>query len=518
MKKDRLEAFSDGVIAIIITIMVLEIHVPHGDQLKDLSSMVPVLITYVLSFVYIGIYWTNHHHMLYTVERVNGSILWANLYLLFWLSLVPFATAWMGQNHLSRWPVVLYGGVLLMCGSGYSILQWSLVKEAGRESPLALAVGRDWKGNLSLAIYVVAIALAFIDPLLSLGLYVIVALIWFIPDRRIEKKVMTIIFIACSIPFAAYSQKKVGKVEIYDNRTAALIDSNAKIEVLGSHYQWSEGPVWIARKNMLLFSDVLANTIYRWKAGDTPRVWLHPSGYTETAPRNGENGSNGLTLDRNGHLLLCQSGNRQVVRLNAPLDSPRPVFTVLAANYQGKRFNSPNDLVVDSHNNIYFTDPIYGLPGKEKDPTRELSFEGVYRISSAGQLTLLIDSIARPNGIALSRDEKTLYVGSSDDPHTRWYAYQLDNKGKITGGGMLMDGTALKARATVKQGADGFKIDQQGNIWSAGPDGVNIISPEGRLLGLIRIYDRRVSNCAFNQEKNFLYITATDLLLRVRLK
>ncbi|HEV9038492.1 MAG TPA: SMP-30/gluconolactonase/LRE family protein [Puia sp.] len=309
----------------------------------------------------------------------------------------------------------------------------------------------------------------------------------------------------------------IGKIELYDKTAATLIDTNAIIEVLGTHYQWAEGPVWVPSRQMLLFSDVLANTAYVWKAPDTPTIYLAPSGYSGTAVRNGENGSNGLTLDRNGRLLLCQSGDRRLVRMNAPLDSPRPDFTILASNYKGKKFNSPNDVVVDSRNNIYFTDPIYGLPGKEKDPTRELTFEGVYRISNSGQLTLLIDSIARPNGIALSPDEKTLYVGSSDDPHTRWYAYHIDDKGKIMGGGILLDGTALKARASVKQGADGFKVDDRGNIWSAGPDGINIISPRGRLLGLIRIYHRRVSNCAFDRRKKLLYITATDLLLRVKL-
>lgn len=187
MKKGRLEAFSDGVIAIIITIMVLELHVPHGDRLSDLSSMVPVLITYLLSFTYVGIYWNNHHHMLYSIERINGGILWANLHLLFWLSLVPFATAWMGQNHLSKWPVVLYGGELMMCGFAYLILSRLLIKEAGPKSPLALAVGSDWKGSLSQIIYAIAIGLAFVDPRVSLGLYVIVALMWFVPDARIEK-------------------------------------------------------------------------------------------------------------------------------------------------------------------------------------------------------------------------------------------------------------------------------------------------------------------------------------------
>ena len=321
------------------------------------------------------------------------------------------------------------------------------------------------------------------------------------------------------LPLTVCGQRHaIGKIELYDKTATTLIDTNARIEVLGSHYQWAEGPVWVPSRQMLLFSDVLANTAYSWKKNDTPIAYLYPSGYTASAIRNGENGSNGLTLDRNGRLLLCQSGNRQLVRMNAPLDSPRPKFTVLAANYKGKKFNSPNDLVVDSRNNIYFTDPIYGLPGKEKDPTRELPFEGVYKLSNTGQLTLLIDSIARPNGIALSPDEKTLYVGSSDDPHTRWYAFHFDGNGKIAGGGILLDGTALKAHATVKQGADGFKIDNRGNIWSAGPDGINIISPTGRLLALIRIYNRRVSNCAFNRQKNVLYITATDLLLRVRVK
>ena len=187
MKKDRLEAFSDGVIAIIITIMVLEMHVPHGDQIKDLAPMAPVFISYILSFTLVGIYWNNHHHMMYAADRINGAILWANLHLLFWLSLMPFATAWMGENHFARWPVALYGGVLLMCGFAYMLLCRLLIKEAGPKSALAVALSRDWKGRLSPVIYVLAIALAFVDPRISLGLYVIVAVLWFIPDRRIEK-------------------------------------------------------------------------------------------------------------------------------------------------------------------------------------------------------------------------------------------------------------------------------------------------------------------------------------------
>jgi uncharacterized membrane protein len=189
MKKGRLEAFSDGVFAIIITIMVLELHVPHGDHISDLLPMMPVFISYVLSFMYVGIYWNNHHHMIYATERINGVILWANLNLLFWLSLIPFATAWMGEHHFTRWPVIFYGLLLIMNGIAYTILCRLLIKEAGTDSPLAEALGRDWKGKLSVIGYAIAVGLAFINPRLAFSIYVMVALMWLIPDRRIEKKV-----------------------------------------------------------------------------------------------------------------------------------------------------------------------------------------------------------------------------------------------------------------------------------------------------------------------------------------
>ena len=189
MKKGRLEAFSDGVIAIIITIMVLELHVPAGHHIQDIMPMLPVLLSYLLSFVYVGIYWNNHHHMLYAAERINGAILWANLNLLFWLSLIPFVTGWVGDSHFAQWPVVLYGGVLVMNGISYTILCRLLINEAGPDSALAIALGQDWKGKASVIIYSIAIALAFVNPHIALGLYVLVAIIWFIPDTRIEKKV-----------------------------------------------------------------------------------------------------------------------------------------------------------------------------------------------------------------------------------------------------------------------------------------------------------------------------------------
>ena len=188
MGKGRLEAFSDGVLAIIITIMVLEIKVPHGNTLDVLRPLLPVFLSYVLSFVYIGIYWNNHHHMMHTVHKVNGAVLWTNIHLLFWLSLVPFATAWMGENNFTKWPVVLYGFVLMMAGIAYYFLAHCLANIHGKDSTLAKALGKDWKGISSVLIYILGIGLSFIDSLLGLAAYVLVACMWFIPDRRIEKK------------------------------------------------------------------------------------------------------------------------------------------------------------------------------------------------------------------------------------------------------------------------------------------------------------------------------------------
>ncbi|HSH66802.1 MAG TPA: TMEM175 family protein [Bacteroidia bacterium] len=189
MKKGRLEAFSDGVIAIIITIMVLELKVPHGETFTSLQPLLPVLLSYMLSFIYLGIYWNNHHHLLHATEKITGGILWANLHLLFWLSLVPFATSWMGDSHFSEAPTSLYGIVLLMAAVAYWILQSQLLKVNGNDSILAKALGNDLKGKVSPVLYIIAIPSAFISVWISDGLYILVALIWLIPDKRIERAI-----------------------------------------------------------------------------------------------------------------------------------------------------------------------------------------------------------------------------------------------------------------------------------------------------------------------------------------
>ena len=191
MTKGRLEAFSDGVIAIIITIMVLEMKVPHGDRLEDLRPLLPVFLSYVLSFLYVGIYWNNHHHMLHTCTGVTGPMLWANLHLLFWLSLFPFTTGWMGENHFTTVPTALYGVVLLLAAIAYLALQQTIVRSQGQDSILKKAIGRDWKGRLSPVLYIVAIIAALNSPSIGQAILVIAALIWLIPDRRIEKRLAT---------------------------------------------------------------------------------------------------------------------------------------------------------------------------------------------------------------------------------------------------------------------------------------------------------------------------------------
>jgi len=194
MDKGRLEAFSDGVIAIIITIMVLELKIPnghHGVDIKSLLPLYPTFISYVLSFVYIGIYWNNHHHTMQAVKSVNGTILWANMHLLFWLSLIPFVTGWMGENDFARWPVTCYGIVLIMCGCAYTILTFALIRHHGRDSLLAKAIGSDQKGKISILIYVVAVGISWFNSTISFGLYIVVACMWFIPDKRIERKLVS---------------------------------------------------------------------------------------------------------------------------------------------------------------------------------------------------------------------------------------------------------------------------------------------------------------------------------------
>lgn len=311
------------------------------------------------------------------------------------------------------------------------------------------------------------------------------------------------------------SARTIGTIERLDPAIDSLVPPDAVIEVLAAGFDWAEGPVWIEDGAYLLFSDVPANRIYRWKEGEGLRVWLEPSGYTGDASRGGEPGSNGLLLDGEGRLVLCQHGDRRVARLDAPLTAPEAVFTTLADRYDGKRFNSPNDAVFDRRGALFFTDPPYGLPEGAADPTRELPFHGVYRLGVDGEVTLLTDELSRPNGIALSPDEKTLYVANSDPERAIWMAYDLLPSGRIENGRILFDATG---RVPQRPGLpDGLEVDEAGNLFATGPGGVLVLSPDGRHLGTFRT-TQPTANVAFDADGTALYMTADSTLLRIRLR
>lgn len=302
------------------------------------------------------------------------------------------------------------------------------------------------------------------------------------------------------------------KVEIYDSTALAFIDSNATFEILAEGFSWSEGPLWMDTLDALVFSDVPANTIYKWSAADSLSVYLKGAGHSGEKNMDSGMGPNGLILDREGNLLLCQHGDRRIARLDADLNQPKQKFVTVAEAYQGKRFNSPNDLVMDRSGQIYFTDPPYGRP---ENKTGEIGMNGVFVVSPDQEVTLLSDSLSWPNGIGLSPDEDILYINQSDPSNPVLYSYEVAGDGSLRNGKVLFDFYELSKSA--KGLPDGLKVHKSGNIFATGPGGVHIISPEGKHLAAIQT-GKATANCAFDSDQRYLYTTTTDKLLRVALK
>ena len=230
-----------------------------------------------------------------------------------------------------------------------------------------------------------------------------------------------------------------GKIEFTSPELSSLINKDAKVEIVAEGFEWAEGPVWLDKQQMLIFSDVPTNTIYKWTEAKGKEVYLKPSGYTGSEERGGEMGSNGLAVSTDGKLYLCQHGDRRIAMMDAPLDAPKPNFIVVAGEYNGKKFNSPNDLVVTDSGEVYFTDPPYGLEGNISDPKKELPYQGVYKADKWGRIHLLIDSIERPNGLGITPDGKTLIVANSDEKKKRWYAYDIGPKDSVMNGRVFYD-------------------------------------------------------------------------------
>ena len=305
----------------------------------------------------------------------------------------------------------------------------------------------------------------------------------------------------------------LGSIDRKDPKFDALIPKDAKIEVLAGGFKWTEGPVWDKKANALLFTDIPNNRVVKWSAKDGVKDFLKPSGYTGKEEFKGtEPGANGLAFDKDGNLILCQHGDRRVARFK---DGK---FETLADKYMGKRLNSPNDLVFAKNGDLYFTDPPYGLPGNvldPKNPHKELDFQGVYKLTPKGELTLLTKEMTKPNGIALSPDEKTLYVANSDPDKAIWMAFPVGADGNIGKGKLLYDATADVKASPNKGLPDGMKVDAKGNVFATAVNGVYVFVPDGTLLGRIVTNDK-TANCAWGDDGTVLYMSTNDKLTRVK--
>ncbi|MEK6476366.1 SMP-30/gluconolactonase/LRE family protein [Catalinimonas sp. 4WD22] len=314
----------------------------------------------------------------------------------------------------------------------------------------------------------------------------------------------------------ATSYQTTGSIERISEKLNEVVPPDAQLEILAEGYEWTEGPVWIPQGNYLLYSDIPPNSIFKWKEGEGASLYLKPSGFTGENFEGREPGSNGLILDDQGRLVLCQHGDRRIARMTAPLDEPAPQFETIVDSYQGKRLNSPNDLAYLSNGDLYFTDPPYGLPGGADSEAKELDFQGVYRYSEDNnELVLLTDELSRPNGIGFSPNGETLYVANSDPERAIWMAYDVNEEGNIENGRVFYD-------ATDKTGdepglPDGFAVHSGGYLFATGPGGVWVFSPEGEHLGTLKT-GQATANCTFNADESVLYITADMYLMRIVLK
>ena len=301
----------------------------------------------------------------------------------------------------------------------------------------------------------------------------------------------------------------VGRIERLDPRFDALVPRDSVLERVADGIEWAEGPLWDARDGSLLFSDVPRNGVFRWKSGAAITQVLSESGYTGATIFAGrEPGSNGLVFDRNGRLVMCQHGNRRIVRRESD-----GRMTVLADRYEGKRLNSPNDLVYRSNGDLYFTDPPFGLPQSFDDPAKELPFQGVYRLKADGGITAIITDLGAPNGIGFSPDERTLYVSNAQSSHPIWMAYDVRDDGTVATGRQFAD-----AAAWVRSGEgvpDGLKVDKYGNVFAAGPGGVHVFAPDGTRLGRIET-GVPTGNLSWGEDGTILYVAANHWICRLR--
>jgi len=304
-------------------------------------------------------------------------------------------------------------------------------------------------------------------------------------------------------------------IEILDDAALELINADAKIEVIGSGFEWTEGPLYISDGDYLLFSDIPNNKVFKIDREGITSEYLHPAGHSGNCTDCAEPGSNGLLLSPDGELVLMQHGDRRVAKMKSSLDNPKPEYEALADNYEGKKFNSPNDGVFDSKGNLYFSDPPYGLPQQMDDPTKELDFQGVYCLKTSGKL-VLVDKLSRPNGVAVSTDGSKLFVAVSNPEHAVWYQYDIMETGNVVNKKIFYDVTKLIGQEGQQGLPDGMKMHSKGYLFATGPGGVWIFSEEAKPI--VRIHTgEKTANCAFSTDEKTLFMTADDYVLKVKL-
>ncbi len=321
------------------------------------------------------------------------------------------------------------------------------------------------------------------------------------------------------LSLASCSEQKyptAGSVIRLDPDLDRIIAPGVLPEIVAEGFEWSEGPLWLPDQNKVIFSDIPNNSIFEWSEKGGLQLYLKPSGYTDTIPRGGETGSNGLLLDSQGRLVLCQHGDRRMARMEAPLDEPAPIFETIAGTWKGKRFNSPNDAVYSSNGNLYFTDPAFGMELRYGDPRREMDFTGVFLVRPDGEVSLQLQHLWAPNGIGLSPDESRCIVANSGgNPGALWMEYDVVEDGSLQHERVFCDPSTVSD--TLRGGCDGLVVRQDGIIFATGPGGVWILTPEGSPLGIIQT-GQATSNCTLDAKNRYLYITSDMYLMRIRLK
>ena len=320
------------------------------------------------------------------------------------------------------------------------------------------------------------------------------------------------VFVFLSV-LTAKCQEFIGEIERLDSDMGLFVSKESKIEVLASGFSWAEGPVWVPKLNGVLFTDVPKNKAYLWTERQGLSVFLDPSGMTNHAPHSSNEGANGLVLDSNGALVLCQHGDRRVARLKDDWQLDPPSYETVIDHFEGKWLNSPNDIVFSKNGDLFFTDPPYGLDQQDDDILKELDFNGIFKWSKNEGIVLLNKTLSRPNGIAFSRDEKTVYIGNSDRENLIIAAFDYID------GAFKNKRVFFNSKNILRKGPgsfDGLKVHSSGTIFATGPGGVLVISPEGKHLGTIRP-GKATANCAFDAAEDYLYLTSTDVLARIKL-